>query len=289
MNAPQQSGKRDRSGDGGKKPRKKQDQRGFSYGALELDGSLKQFLSLIHERSGNTLDTLLILEQLGKELDMTIEELGDRMLTFTPKDEEEGSTDYDGSVDHTISCFLLEADALDASFKAHGYNNGLEAAQELVASFVATSENACQGVGMGSHSPAERAAAFGNLRGRAWYTWTIDDVRPMITLLRRCALCHCGGADEMPDDDTDVKPFTKFLAHHWGINAYLDPHIVIGQGGVEMPPMAGMPLYPVGPGWTTAFTTGNSKHAHVRGGAWRQAGATHVAVATFNAGSLIYF
>ena len=72
----------------------------------------------------------------------------------------------------------------------------------------------------------------------------------MVTLLRRSVACHCRDKEEMPDDDIDVKPFIKFLAHHLGINAYLDFRILTGQGGVPIPPILGVP---VGPGWTTSF------------------------------------
>ena len=167
---------------------------------------------------------------------------------------------------------------------------GLEDAKQLIESLSTLTENACAGVSTASHTPQQRAAAYAPLRGRAWYTWTLDDVLPMIELLRGSALCHASSMADVPPDN-EIFPFTKFLSHHWGINAYLDPYLVMAEGGTPMPVVGpvGMAVNPIAPGWTSGFVTNNRAHALIRAGAWRQAGAARVAVATFNAGTFIHF
>lgn len=288
---------------------KKVASRQFSYGSLKIDGTLTQTLMLLEREQSNLLNTLLILEQLVVEWEMTIEEVHDHICGLVLEEvdglvadeadvewaDEEGKEENDTvnispQPDNSVSCFLQGALELDASFKNAGRPDGLEDAKRVIESLSTVAENACAGVSTGSHTPQQRAAAYAPLRGRAWYTWTLDDVLPMIELLRGSALCHASSAADVPPD-TEILPFTKFLSRHWGINAYLDPHLVMAEGGTPMPVVGpvGLAAKPIAAGWTSGFVTNNRGHALIRAGAWRQAGAPRVAVATFNAGTFIHF
>lgn len=283
----------------------------FSYGHLAIDGTLLQTVVLLEREKDNLLNTLLILEQLVVEWRMTIEEVQDHVSELEleddrfiadggdeewEEDEEPGANSNENDAAEispqtiSVKCFLLGALDLDVSFKIVGRPGGLEDAKRLVETLYNLAENACAGVGTGSHTPQQRAAAYAPLRGRAWYTWTLSDVLPMIELLRETALCHASSAQEAPPE-TEIFPFTKFLSHHWGITTYLDPHLVVAEGGTPMPVVGpvGMAVNPIAAGWASSFVTNNRGHALIRASAWLQAGAPRVAVATFNAGTFIHF
>lgn len=269
--------------------------RHFSYGALEIDGSLEQVLSLLATNKGVVLNTLLILEQLVAEWDRSIDEVQEHVMGLELEDKEprglsdEADVTDEGNDD--VSCFLLEkAEDLDASFKRAGHPSGLDDAKSIVDHLAAVADNACSGVGLGSHTTLERAEAYSPLRGRAWYTWTLDDVQPMIHLLRKNAACRADSLNNVPPED-EIHPWTKFLSQHWGINAYLDPYIIIGEGDGAMPAIGpvGIAVNPLAPGWKSVYTTNNRNHAMIRAGAWRQAGAARVCVATYSAGTLLHF
>jgi len=233
------------------------------YSNLVVDGSLRQALDLLEQEKGDRLNTLLSFEQMVSKWGVSLEEVHDRIIGLSVTGG--GVENNVPEVSPDLSCLLKNANTIDVSFKALGFENGLEYAQALVDKWQNLVETA-------SHTVQERSAAFASLRGRPWYSWTRNDVAPMIALLRENALCRADNVESLPPSE-EISEFTKFLNGHWGINAYLDPYLLLGDGTamLNVGP-TGATINPIAPGWSTAYTTDNRAHALIRAGVWRAAG-----------------
>lgn len=134
-------------------------------------------------------------------------------------------------------------------------------------------KNSCDVLNNDMHTASQKNAVTEALRSKEWQQWDWEDVESFVHFARKFPVCD--GNAEGPA--AEIPGLEAFLAHHPGIEAYLDPsYVLIEAAAMVALPAGTVPCgAPIAGPWVSARIFGGANAAHAYAG-WAR-GQTNVA------------